>query len=743
MTKAKSPLSAGLLQLSRDVQALQSALELCIAAQGTGGLPERSEADCCLRTRRSAEICLKGLNKLLSDLDGNAYDAHADTYHSHVGANRPRILVVDDNPANLALVEHQLEVLGWQADFAADGYGALDLWRQQRHRLVFIDKQMPGMDGLELAHAIRAEPVGDMQHVILIGTSAGNYREEIGLAKSAGMDDVLPKPFDLNDLERMLAHWLPEAYAAEAEEPLPDTELDDVPILDGDYVARVTGPIDAGKRDHLIQLFLSTSEADLQVVRQLRVKQNRELLRRTLHKLKSAAHSVGAMRFARQAAALETRVRAGDLEDMTAGIVWLEQECGRIRAAASQLLDAAPAIDLLQTISFGRMPGIVWIVDADELAREQLRLMLSGHGWGEVRSYASGEALLADTASRREADLLICDIQLPGMNCIELLCGLNESGFSGATVLTSGDDEILLNETLHVLRTFGLTLWGELRKPYHHEDFSRLLADGDNVHLLLEEKPTLQRDELLAAIHEDAFEIHFQPKVDSATLAVVGIEALARWQRHDHPVSPREFIQAAEEYGLIAPLSELLLIKALSGAAELAEAGIHLPLSINLSSSWFQSAKVPELIHACATATGVAARDVTFEMREGQILDQMDKLRNSIAQLRSQGFHLAMDDVKGNRANALESIQQLSLKELKLGHALVSEAALSPAHRSLLASCIAMAHRLNLSLVAEGVETDSALQLMRDMGCDHIQGWLIAKAMPIDALIAWLKGHTP
>lgn len=725
-------------QLSQDLQVLQLALAACSNGQQIDRGSEPGLPDCCVHTRHSAEICLTGLRELLSEPVCGFGESQEPQCNTAQPTSRPRILVAEDNPANLALIEHQLDVLGWQADCAPDGHRALALWREKQHKLVLIDKQMPGMDGLSLARKIRSGQVADSPPVIIIGISAGNYRDEIGPARAAGMDEVLPKPFDLKDLERTLSRYLPEAHATRR-----GAGFGNAAILDRDHVARTTGRIDAHKLDHLIELFLSTAETELFAAPHHYRHGSSELLRRSLHKLRSAALAVGALRFAAQAEFLESQVRSGESDGVADGLEWLIRECEQIRCTAKQQLDAASPSDLLQTITVGQMPGVVWIVDTDNLAREQLALMLSAHGWGEVRTFESSEAILGAAKSLGLADLLICDINLPGMNCIELLCAFHEQGLARAVLLTGGDDEKLLSETVHLLDTLGLPLWGELRKPYTHEAFRALLSNEAKVHQLFEGKhQIIDREELLTAIHDDAFDIYYQPKVDTETLAVVGVEALARWHHKGQHVPPREFIRAAEEHGLIAPLSELLLIKALSGAAELTEAGIHLPLSINLSSNWFRSAKVPELIHACTTATGVLASNVTFELREEQILDHLENIKINLQQLRKQGFRLAVDDLEGSRSNALEQIDHLPLNELKLGHTLVSEAEGSPARRSLLASCIAMAHRLNLSLVAEGVETTGELALMREMGCDHIQGWLIARAMPIVNLIAWLKGHT-
>ncbi|MBV5276757.1 EAL domain-containing protein, partial [bacterium] len=241
-------------------------------------------------------------------------------------------------------------------------------------------------------------------------------------------------------------------------------------------------------------------------------------------------------------------------------------------------------------------------------------------------------------------------------------------------------------------------------------------------------------------IRRNEFEVHFQPKVDATTLKAVGVEALARWQRHGKPVPPDLFITVAEQHGLIEQLSELLITQALIGGARLEEAGFPLAVAVNVSANWLSDVRLPDFIMDSIQATGFSAENLILEITETGVMADVTTALDVMSRLRLKGFKLSIDDF-GTGYSSLEQLQRFPFGELKLDRSFVQGAAEKPAARAILASTLELAIKLKLSTVAEGVETQAELDLVRGLGCHLVQGWLIAKAMPVDILIEWLSAR--
>jgi EAL domain-containing protein (putative c-di-GMP-specific phosphodiesterase class I)/HPt (histidine-containing phosphotransfer) domain-containing protein len=248
----------------------------------------------------------------------------------------------------------------------------------------------------------------------------------------------------------------------------------------------------------------------------------------------------------------------------------------------------------------------------------------------------------------------------------------------------------------------------------------------------------LTKDDILDGIRGNEFEMHFQSKADTLTLQVMGVEALARWRHKGRYISPAVFIAAAEQHDLIEMLSETLLSKALVSSARLAEEGFPLPVSINFFTMWLAVRHLPELIAACVVGTGLKPDDVTLEIPEAGLADDMETALNTLARLRGKGFKLSIDDF-GAGSLSLEQLGRLDVEEIKIDGGVVHRATREAAARSVLVSTIEIARELEVTSVAQGVETREHLDLVRDVGCDQVQGWFIAPPMPVADLAVWLQ----
>ncbi|MBK1640847.1 response regulator receiver protein [Chromatium okenii] len=662
----------------------------------------------------------------------------------------PLILIAEDNPTNQILLKMQLELLGYRVDIADNGVSAIAKWKAGTHDLLLTDLNMPGMDGMALARSIRAGEQEQGGYLPILALTAAVLPEVKAQCLAAGINDVLYKPITLTALQDRLVQWLPQYVARPVPDAATTTALvttDVTAILDTSHLIRILGQLSPPHMQELVDLFTATTRTDLNCARQLLRSGAARDLALLMHKLKSSAQVIGAFYFATQANRLETAVNAGRLDAVLPLLTELEHALNdvetlneRIHAAPTEV---RPLAEVSPCLPSELRPYNALIIDDDPIVRRQTSLLLTALGISEVLTVTNGEAALLtiERAGSTGIDLLITDLKMPGMDGIEFLRCLAHAGYPGDLIIASGVDAQLLHTVADLARSKGLHLRGAVRKPLTREVLTELLT-ATRRQLMRHSMPVLAPEITPADLREgialDEFSMVFQPKVDANTLEVIGVEALARWQHGGQMIRPDLFISAAERYGLIAPLSRRLLEKTVQDCDALITAGFRLVIAFNLSATWLSDIHLPEFIVESLQASQLLPEHLILEITETTILSDLDISMDVLTRLRIKGFKLSIDDF-GTGYSSMEQLQRIPFGELKIDRSFVQGAAERPAVRAILAASIDMAHKLNLTTVAEGVETQADLDLIRGLGCDLVQGWLIAKAMPMPELITWLQ----
>jgi len=250
--------------------------------------------------------------------------------------------------------------------------------------------------------------------------------------------------------------------------------------------------------------------------------------------------------------------------------------------------------------------------------------------------------------------------------------------------------------------------------------------------------------DLRQAVARGEFIVHYQPQINLASGAVVGVEALVRWR---HPrrgvVAPGEFIAVAEETGLIGPLGEFVLREACAQARRWRELGHgELQVAVNCSARQFQDAAFVGLVQQVLSENALAASRLELEVTESVIVQQSDEVNARFHALGQMGVRISLDDF-GTGYSSLSYLKSLPIHALKIDRSFVNDIDTDPDDAAIVNAVIAMAHTLGLIVVAEGIETAGQLAFLRTVDCELGQGYLISAAMPGEEFERWLAAWEP
>jgi predicted signal transduction protein with EAL and GGDEF domain len=244
---------------------------------------------------------------------------------------------------------------------------------------------------------------------------------------------------------------------------------------------------------------------------------------------------------------------------------------------------------------------------------------------------------------------------------------------------------------------------------------------------------------LIAALRDDQFTVFYQPRVDASTGRLIGLEALVRWMHPERGlVPPGEFVPLAEETGLVIPMGEVVIEKVCAQLAQWRSLQIALvPVSINVSSRQFSAGNVADVIAENLAAHDVPPELIEVEITESSMMGEQAEVAASLAALRAQGIRLLVDDF-GTGYSSLSQLQRLDVDGLKIDRAFTAELGRTREGEVFVKAIVSMAHALGMTVTAEGVETGMQLDILQALGCNEIQGFLIARPVPPNRIVPML-----
>jgi diguanylate cyclase (GGDEF)-like protein len=281
------------------------------------------------------------------------------------------------------------------------------------------------------------------------------------------------------------------------------------------------------------------------------------------------------------------------------------------------------------------------------------------------------------------------------------------------------------NEPTDLMKKADLALYRAKSEGRNTHSFfdARLATDAEMRH-------HLERD-LRAAMFCDELEVHYQPIIDATTGRTLAVEALARWH---HPqkgfVAPAQFIPLAEETGLVVPLGEMILQKACAAAAAWPA---EIKVAVNLSPLQFKKSSLVEVVTCALTEAGLSPERLELEITENVLIDAPLDVLRTIRQLKTLGVSIVLDDF-GTGYSSLSYLTMFPFDKIKIDKSFTQNLTRRTECAAIVSAVRALAYSLNITVVAEGVETEDQFELLRAAGINAVQGYLFAKPCPLAAL---------
>jgi EAL domain-containing protein (putative c-di-GMP-specific phosphodiesterase class I)/CheY-like chemotaxis protein len=381
------------------------------------------------------------------------------------------------------------------------------------------------------------------------------------------------------------------------------------------------------------------------------------------------------------------------------------------------------------------------VVEDHPFQRSMLVAILRSLGVRQIAEAANGrEALtsLTKVGASSIPDVIICDLEMPEMDGIEFLRAVAERKLARGVVIASGREPDILRGVEAMARASSLAVLAKLQKPIMPAQMKQALA-GD-----LPERPGAASEGkaidpalLRRAIAERQFEAVFQPKVQLATRAFCGVEALARWTPPGFDaVSPLAFVPALTREGLISALTDSMLAQSCEALKTWRGHGLTPGVSVNLSMATLVDLEVADRFADHVAQLGISPQRVTLEVTETEVMADAPRVLNVLSRLRLKGFQLAIDDF-GTGYSSLQQLNTLPFTELKVDQSFVRDCGKSRRQRDIVEASVDLARHLGMHTVAEGVESQTEWDFLASKRCEEAQGYFISRPISAAAIPVW------
>jgi len=369
--------------------------------------------------------------------------------------------------------------------------------------------------------------------------------------------------------------------------------------------------------------------------------------------------------------------------------------------------------------------------------------LLKQLGCGEVLEAGNGTEALAVLQGAGSVDVVVCDLQMEGMDGLEFIQRISATGQVGAIIVSSGLPGDVRRAVSQMGALLGVNMLGDTGKPLQVETLQLLLERALSTRRRTPQPPSslelADEQQVRRALLEQQLQAYYQPKFDLHSGAVLGVEVLARW---NHPfqgvLSPAVFLPAMERSGLMDDLLFCLMQQALVLQGQALSQGLALDLAFNLHAAQLADVELTARIKTLLATHQTPCASVTFELTESGLLEVPAVSLENLVRLRMMGCRLSIDDF-GAGFSSLQRLCQLPFTEIKLDAEFVRGLLHEPRCRAVIGSTLALGQTLGMSVVIEGIETTEQHQALLALGCTQGQGYWHARPMNGVDLLRWLQ----
>jgi len=381
------------------------------------------------------------------------------------------------------------------------------------------------------------------------------------------------------------------------------------------------------------------------------------------------------------------------------------------------------------------MPTIVYLID-DEPDFLDLLSSTVEQASLQYQSFEKASDFFCSVKAFPQNAILVLDLNMPDMDGIEVMRKLATMPNSPRVILISGHDVSVLHSAEKLGRAHNLDIIETLSKPISTNYIKSILMNHVSTtqserradRLPIENELSVM--ELREAIYSGQMVLYYQPQFDLISGQLISVEALVRWE---HPtrglIYPTRFISLAERSGMMPSLTQWVINQAVQQQKRWQLRQLDLRISVNISAVDITSLTLPEQLLSTKNETTKLTLEVTESNLMGELVTSLDIL----TRFRLKGIDLSIDDF-GTGYSSLSLLHRVPFNELKVDQSFVSNMHKDEEAKAIVKTCILLGHELNMKVVAEGIDNEAQLELLKEFGCDIVQGFLFSKAVTAEEI---------